>query len=519
MRGRILWVDDEIDLLKPHILYLEEKGYHVEKASNGSDGVSAVEKEHFDLVLLDEMMPGMDGIATLRQIKDERPAVPVIMITKSEEEWLMDEAISEKIADYLTKPVNPSQIFLACKKILEEERILEGKATETYLKDFQEIEARLSTYLSMDDWWDLHVKLVQWQLEMDKRKDLGFDAILDEQLKSANNKFTEFVVDQYLDWIHSEPENRPTLSVDVFQEHVVPPIRDGQKIFLLVIDCFRMDQAMTILPGIHRYFRVNIDYHLCVLPSATPFCRNAIFSGLFLSDIQKNEPDMWSSMMKDEYSLNRFEPELLKKQLRRSGCGNVSFSYDKVNVAKEGRAFHSHLKEYMDRSLIALVVNFVDLLAHHRSESDVLQEMMPDEAGYRSTVRTWFENSWLFDVLKTISDSDHTIILTSDHGSIRVQKGVQVVADRETSTGVRYKYGRNLNCPDKHALVVKHPHDYLLPDMTTGTNYLIAKKDVYFVYPTQYHRYLSLLQNSFQHGGISMEEMLVPVITLTGQKE
>ena len=518
MRGYILWVDDEIDLLKPHILYLEEKGYRVEKASNGRDAVSGIKKKVFDLVLLDEMMPGMDGIETLREIKEFRPEIPVIMITKSEEEWLMDEAISEKIADYLTKPVNPSQIFLTCKRILEEEKILDEKAASTYLKDFQEIETTLSTDLSIDDWWELYRKLVDWQLEMDKRKDLGLSTILEEQLKSTNKKFTQYIVNHYLDWIHSTQDDRPTLSVDVFQKYVRPHLHNGEKVFLLVIDCFRLDQAMTIFPNIQRYFTIETGFHLSILPSATPFSRNAIFSGRFLSDIQTREPALWQSMVESESSMNRYEPVLMEKLLKRLGCGETSFSYFKVNVAKEGKSFLSHLREYMDTSLITLVVNFVDLLTHHRSQSDVLQEMMLDESGYRSTVHTWFENSWLFDVLKSLSQSSYKVVLTSDHGSIRVQKGVRVIADRETSTGVRYKYGRNLNCPEKHAFVVKRPRDYFLPEMMTGTNYLMAKEDIYFVYPTQYRKYINLYQNSFQHGGISMDEMIVPTITLSGKR-
>lgn len=518
MRGRILWVDDEIDLLKPHILYLEEKGYLVEKVSNGRDAVSTIGKQSFDLILLDEMMPGLDGIATLREIKELRPEIPVIMITKNEEEWLMDEAISQKIANYLTKPVNPSQIFLVCKKILEEEKILGEKAASTYLVDFRQIEATLSADLEVNDWWELYLKLVHWQLELDDRKDLGLSTILDEQLKNADRKFTQFVIDHYLDWVHASPQDRPTLSVDVIERYITPSLLDGQKVFMLVIDCFRLDHALTILPDLQRHFNVDTDFHLSILPSATPFSRNAIFSGRFLSEIQAKEPELWKSMMENEGSMNRHEPDLLGKQLRRLGCGNISFGYHKVNVAGEGQIFLHRMKEYMDTQLIALVVNFVDLLTHHRSQSDVLREMMLDESGYRSLVSTWFENSWLFDVLTELSRSPYRVVLTTDHGSIRVQKGVQVVADRETSTGVRYKYGRNLNTPEKHALVVKHPNDYFLPEMTTGTNYLVAKEDSYFVYPTQYRKYMNLFQNSFQHGGISMEELLVPTFSLMGRR-
>ncbi|MFQ6616082.1 MAG: response regulator [Fidelibacterota bacterium] len=514
-RGRILWVDDEIELLKPHILYLEERGYDVNQVTNGRDAVSAVQDTDFDLVLLDEMMPGLDGIATLKEIKEARPTLDVIMITKSEEEWLMDEALAEKITDYLTKPVNPSQVFLACKKTLEGEQIIDEKAASTYLKEFREIETSLSADLTVADWWSLYLKLVQWELELDERKDLGLGPILNGQLKDANRKFVRFVEENYLDWLHSSPDKRPTLSPDILPEVVVPVLKAGEKVFLLVVDCLRLDQALTIVNEVQRFFRVHLDFHISLLPSATPFSRNAIFSARFLSDIQKKEPARWHAMAGSDQSLNRFESDLMTTALSRSGLGSVSAVYSKVNVSSEGTGFLRHLKEYQDTSLIALVVNFVDLLTHRRSESEILLEMMPDEGGYRSTVRTWFENSWLYEMLKTLCDMHRRIILTTDHGSIRVHNGVQIVADRETSAGVRYKYGRNLNCSPKHALVIKRPGDYFLPEMTTGTNYLVAKEDVYFVYPTQYHKYLRLYEGSFQHGGISLEEMLIPLFTLS----
>lgn len=516
-RGQILWVDDEIDLLKPHILYLQERGYDVNQVTNGRDAVSAVQDKDFDLVLLDEMMPGLDGIATLKGIKEARPSLDVIMITKSEEEWLMDEALAEKITDYLTKPVNPSQVFLVCKKTLEGERIIEEKAASTYLKAFKDIETTLAGDLTMDEWWNLYLKLVQWELELDERKDLGLGSILDEQMKDANRKFVRFIENNYLSWLHSSPNDRPTLSLDILPEVIVPALKGGERVFLLVVDCLRLDQALTIIDEVQRFFRVNPGYHLSLLPSATPFSRNAIFSGRFLSDIQKREPEKWRAMAGSDQSMNRFESDLMDKTLSGSGLARASTVYHKVNVSGEGTGFLRHLKEYQDTSLIALVVNFVDLLTHHRSDSEILLEMMPDEAGYRSTVRTWFENSWLYEVLTTLSEMPHKVILTTDHGSIRVHKGVQVVADSQTSTGVRYKYGRNLNCSSKHALVIKRPKDYFLPEMTTGTNYLVAKEDVYFVYPTQYHKYLKLYQGSFQHGGISMQEMLIPLFTLSSR--
>jgi len=515
LRGKILWADDEIELLRSHVLYLRERGIEVFEVTNGQDAIDAVQEDRYDLVLMDQMMPGMDGIATLREIKDILPALPVVLITKNEEEWLMDEAISEKVSGYLTKPVNPSQIFLACKKVLEEEQILGDKATSGYLHDFQEIEAALSTDLDADGWWQLYQKLIQWQLEMDDRKDVGLKPILEEQMANCNMVFTQFITDHYLDWIQTKAAERPTLSTDVVESFVSPHLKDGQKIFLLVIDCLRSDQALTILPEIQRYFDVDVDYHISLIPSATPYSRNGIFSGLTLDEIQTKHPSQWAAMKGDEHSMNREEQTLLRKQLDGLGFRDRSIHYSKVNIAREGKGFLGKLGDIMEIDVISLVVNFMDLLTHHRSHSDLLLEMLPDDAGYRSMVKTWFSNSWLLEVLQMLSESDYRVILTTDHGSIRVKKPVRVAGDRETSSGIRYKYGRNLNCPDKHALVIKDPAKYRLPEMVKGTNYLIAKEDRYFVYPTEYHKYRETLDGSFQHGGISMEEMLVPVLTLT----
>ncbi|MBH31972.1 MAG: response regulator [Candidatus Marinimicrobia bacterium] len=513
-RGKILWVDDEVDLLKPHILYLEEKGYSVEKVTNGRDGLSKIVSEQFDLVLLDQVMPGMDGIAVLRDMKEFDPRLPVIMITKNEEEWLMDEAISEKTAGYLTKPVNPSQIFLACKKILEEDEILEKRAAGAYLEELQEIERLLAEAHDIDDWWNLYYRLVQWQIELESQKEMGLQEKLADQLRFGNRGFVRFVYENYRKWVRAERGERPCLSIDMVKAHLTPLLKQGEKVLFVVVDCLRLDQALAILPVIQRRFQAEIDYHVSVLPTATPFARNAIFSGRYLADIQGDHPELWKKTVATESSMNQAEPEMFGKLLNRLTGRDVNHSYHKVNVAREGQRFLSRMKEYGNHSVIALVVNFVDLLTHHRAESDVLQEIIPDESGYRKLVETWFANSWLSDVFDTAADMDLTVLLTTDHGSIRVKKGIKVAADRETSTGIRYKYGRSLQCSERNALVIKRASDYRLPEMVKGTNYLIAKEDAYFVYPTQYHKYLGQLQDSFQHGGISLEEMLVPTITL-----
>jgi CheY-like chemotaxis protein len=515
LRGKILWADDEIELLRSHVLYLRERGIEVFEVTNGQDAIDAVQEDRYDLVLMDQMMPGMDGIATLREIKTYIRLYRWCSSPRMRKSGLWMKPSLKRCQDISPNRSIPAKYSSPARKCLRKRQILGDKATSGYLHDFQEIEAALSTDLDADGWWQLYRKLIQWQLEMDDRKDVGLKPILEEQMANCNMVFTQFITDHYLDWIQTKAAERPTLSTDVVESFVSPHLKDGQKIFLLVIDCLRSDQALTILPEIQRYFDVDVDYHISLIPSATPYSRNGIFSGLTLDEIQNKHPSQWAAMKGDEHSMNREEQTLLRKHLDGLGFRDRSIHYSKVNVAREGKGFLGKLGDIMEIDVISLVVNFMDLLTHHRSHSDLLLEMLPDDAGYRSMVKTWFSNSWLLEVLQMLSESDYRVILTTDHGSIRVKKPVRVAGDRETSSGIRYKYGRNLNCPDKHALVIKDPAKYRLPEMVKGTNYLIAKEDRYFVYPTEYHKYRETLDGSFQHGGISMEEMLVPVLTLT----
>lgn len=511
--GHILWIDDEIDHLKPHILFLEEKGYQITTATNGQDGVALAEQHPFGLVLLDQFMPGMDGLETLRQLKTVQPALPVIMITKSEEEWLLDEAISEQIAHFLIKPVNPTQIFMACKQILEGDRIREEKATSGYLQAFREIESRLQNSLDPADWWELYNRLVEWQLSFDRHRDTGLGNILAEQVQTVDREFGHYVESHYQDWV--QQEDRPALTVDLCQRFIFPLLEQGQKTCLIVVDGLRQDQLAAIRPEIDPLFDIQLDFALSLLPSATSFSRNAIFAGLFPVEFCHRYPSQKEQMQADSGGLNQLEEQFLSDQLDRNGYAKIRRQYHKIRNAEEGQRFQSHLPEYSGIDLLAVVVNFVDMLAHKRSQSDVLKEMVPDESGYRQVVRTWFENSWFQQALQSLGESGFTVILTSDHGSIRVDRGVLVGADRETSSGIRYKFGRNLNCNPKNALIIRQPADYRLPELVHQTNYLVAKDEVFFLYPNQQHKYQNLLKGSFQHGGISLEEMLVPVATLT----
>tara|TARA_B100000686_G_scaffold353306_1_gene458381 strand:+ start:1536 stop:3092 length:1557 start_codon:yes stop_codon:yes gene_type:complete len=511
-RGQILWVDDEIHHLKPHILYLEEKGYKILKATNGQDALEMVCKSSFELVLLDQSMPGIDGLETLKEIKKINSLLPVIMITKTEDEWLMDEAITVKVAQFLIKPVNPSQIFMACKQVLEKVKLGEEKAAADYLKEFQQIEFRLEESMDENDWWSLYNRLVEWQIKFDEYKDTGLDTILSEQIQTCNREFSYFVELNYKDWVQSE--KRPLMSLDIVKKFVKPSLEKNEKVCLIVVDCMRHDQFQSMMPIFESMFNVNVGYKFSLLPTATPYSRNAIFCGLFPDEMVKKYPEQAQMMASRTSSLNQMEKQFLSNQLKSIDLDHKTLHYHKVWTVDEGNKFFNRIMDYLNRDMLALVINFVDMLAHRSSQTDVLKEMVHDERGYRIAVKSWLEYSWLFQVLKKLSENNFTVILTSDHGSIRVQKDVMVAADKEASTGIRYKYGRNLNTNDRNALVIKNPMEYRLPEFGPQPTYLVAKDDVFFVYPNQVNKYLSKFKNSFQHGGISMEEMMVPVAVM-----
>jgi CheY-like chemotaxis protein len=514
-RGHILWVDDEIHHLKPHILFLEDKGYTLSQVANGQDAIALSEQNDYDLILLDQSMPGMDGLETLSEIKKIRSSMPVIMITKTEDEWLMDEAITGQVEQFLIKPVNPSQIFMACKQTLEQIKLREQKATSDYLKEFQEIDMRLRDDLSADDWWKLYDRLVDWQIKFDKYKDTGLGSILEEQIQTCNREFSHFIESNYENWMKTN--NRPTLSPDIVSKYVQPILERNKKVCLLVVDCMRHDHFKAMMDLLEPFFNIDIDYKFSLLPTATPYSRNAIFSGLYPDEMVKKYPQQARDMEKHASSLNQHEKQFLIDQLKKYGLGNKRVHYHKIWAVEEGKKFQNRIKDYIQQDVLALVVNFVDILAHKSSQMDVLKEMVPDESGYRTAVRSWLEHSWLLQVLKKLSENNFTVIMTSDHGSIRVQHDVMVSADREASSGVRYKFGRNLNTKEKNALVIKEPEKYRLPSFGPQPSYIVAKDDSYFVYPNQAHKYQAKFKNSFQHGGISMEEMMVPVAIMKGR--
>jgi len=517
-KKKLLWVDDEIELLRSHIIFLSEKGYDVDTATNGEDAVSMVRNTNYDLMFLDEMMAGMGGLKTLAKIKEFRPNLPVVMITKSEEESLMNEAIGGKIRDYLTKPVNPSQVLLVCKKILEGKKISSEYAAKDYLQDFNEISRSLMGSLDYNDWINIYLKLVNWSVELDRHPEVGLKQTLSDQFKEANKEFSKFVENNYRHWISNQGNTEvPTLTTEIVEKYVIDDLKqENTSVFLFVLDCLRLDQWMVMEEHLSELFTIKKDYYYSILPTATPYARNSLFSGLYPLDIEKYYPTLWQGNDEDERSMNKYEKELLQLLLDRKRIKlRNDLKYLKIIDPDVGRNFEQNIHSYKTNHFTAVVVNFLDMIAHGRSDSDLLKEIAPDESAFRSLTNSWFTHSSLLSTLRTLSGFKNIkIILTTDHGSIRSLRGAKVLGDREASTNLRFKYGRNLKADEKHAVYIKNSMEYKLPKRGVTINYIIAKEDYYFVYPTDYHKYLSYYKDTFQHGGISMEEMILPVVTM-----
>lgn len=442
-KKKILWADDEIDLLQPHIIFLESKGYEVDSVTNGDDAIARVSNNDYHIVLLDEMMSGKDGLATLEEIKAISPHLPVIMITKSEEESLMEDAIGQKIDDYLTKPVNPSQILMACKKILDSKTITTEKLSRKYAEELYQLSAQLLNPLDYNDWIDLNIKLYDLDLDLDSSSQPEFKQLLSDQRRECNNEFGKYIERKYSNWVWQK-ENSPTLSVDLVKKYVVPHLKKKEKVVFLVIDCLRLDQWFTLEPYFYDYFNITRNYYYSILPTATPFSRNAIFSGLFPEEIERKYPEVWSSEGDDESSLNKNEKELLEQNLLKNGIRlEKGLKYFKLINNEDAKNLEKNYNTLLDTQLLAIVLNFVDVLAHSRSDLPILKEIAPDESAFRSLTRSWFEHSIIYTILKELSKTDYTVYITTDHGSVRGLRGTKVIGDRETSTNLRYKYGRS----------------------------------------------------------------------------
>ncbi|MBN98092.1 MAG: response regulator [Gemmatimonadetes bacterium] len=507
---KVLWADDEIDLLRSHHIFLHEKGFEVTPVSNGEDAIAMIQQQSFDIVLLDEMMPGIDGLSTLEQIKQLNANIPVIMITKNEEEHLMNEAIGRRIDDYLTKPVNPSQIFMACKKILDSRQIRQSQAGHAYVSRASQIRAWLSEEISWKTWVEIHQLLCEWDIEISHLGDKSLYQMIEDQKKECNQEFSRFIEQNYPTWVDSEDDS-PPLSVDVVGEFVHPYLESGRQVFFIVVDCLRLDHWMIMEPLLAEFFDIKRSYHYSILPTATPYSRNAIFSGLFPSEIERKYGDIWSAAQ-DEQSLNRNEHQYIDDQLVELGFKPSAGShYVKVLNANEGHNLTRKVATLDKVPLVSVVYNFLDMLMHGRSHSALLREIAPDEGAFRSLVHSWFVHSSLFAALQQIARTGAVAVLTTDHGSVRGTRAAVVHGDRETSTNLRYKYGKNLRSDNKEALFISAPQQYGLPRSGLGANFIIAKEDFYFVYPTNFNEYQRQYRDSFQHGGISLEEMVLPV--------
>lgn len=509
----ILWVDDEIDLLKSQIVFLEKRGYKLRTASTGVDAVKLVASENFDLVLLDQMMPGMDGLSTLVKIKEIKPFVPVVMVTKVEEEDLIDEALRKNIDDFLLKPVNPVQIISVARRILESRQIRREELTRKYTEDFNEIEKIRAEAQRWSDWIEIHVRLSEWDVLLDEIGDEGLVQSHLDQRRQCNIEFSSYIERAYPEWLRGN--DAPVLSVDLIARFVIPHLIKRRKVYFIVIDCLRLDQWLAIEPLLVDLYEIKRDYYYSILPTATPYARNAIFAGLFPGQIARRYPDYWDETAPEETGKNRFERQLLEEQIKRLGIKPaLKTKYIKVYDPEDAIQARKQVPTLRNVELVAMVFNFVDIVAHTRSESVVLKEMLPTESAYRSFTKTWFFHSVLFEILKMVRGEDAVVVVTTDHGSVLSRRSAVVLGDRETSPNVRYKFGNNLNCDARHAIKIKDPEEYMLPRGGLNKNYIIAKEDYYFVYPTNLHEYERYYKDTFQHGGVSMEEMILPCITM-----
>ncbi len=511
MQGKILWADDEIELLKPHILFLESKGYQVDAVNNGMDAVEKSNESHYDIVFLDENMPGISGLEALSRIKEVKPYVPVVMITKSEEEYIMEEAIGSKIADYLIKPVNPNQILLSIKKNLDQSKLVSQKTNSNYQQEFRQLGMQLSGRMDADEWIEMYRKLVFWELELDKIEDRGMREILEMQKKEANNLFTRFVENNYADWLNS-PEDAPEMIHHLMKDRIAPMI-GKEKVFVLVIDNLRFDQWKVLQPVFSKYFAITEeDVVFSILPTATHYARNAFFAGLLPSEIAKRFPNLWKNE-EDDGGKNMHEKDFLEANLKRLGK-NVKWSYNKITNFEAGKKLGDNFNQLKENDVNFIVYNFVDMLSHARTEMEVIRELADNEAAYRSITVSWFDHSPLHDVVKKIAESGAKLIVTTDHGTVRVTNPVKIVGERNTNTNLRYKVGRGLSYNEKEVFVVKNPQDVFLPSTKMGSEFVFAGGSDFFVYPNNYNHFVNYYGSTFQHGGISLEEVLIPFVIM-----
>ena len=506
---QILWVDDEIDLLKPHILFLEQKGYNLTSCTNGADAIELVKKSNFDIIFLDENMPGINGLETLSEIKQLQSNLPVVMITKSEEEYIMEEAIGSKIADYLIKPVNPNQILLSLKKNLDHSRLISEKTTSNYQQEFRKISMDLMSVNSHEDWVELYKKLVHWELELENINDSSMLEILESQKSEANNLFYKFIKKNYQEYLTSS--NQPTFSHTMFKNYVVPNLSSDQGVLWIVIDNLRYDQYRMLEPLINNYYKKEEEYsYFSILPTATQYARNSIFSGLMPSEMEKKHPKLWKNDT-DEGGKNMFENEFLRHQINRLNL-SINHEYYKITSLKDGKELATNYNGTKQNDLTVLVYNFVDMLSHAKTEMEVIKELAGDDKAYRSLTVSWFKNSPLFEIIKKAQQLNQKLIITTDHGTINCKNPTKIIGDRNISSNLRYKTGKSISYSEKDVFAVKNPKDIFLPSISFNSPFIFAKEDLFFAYPNNYNHFVNYYKNTYQHGGVSLEEMIIPCV-------
>ena len=511
MAYKLLWADDEIELLNAHIIFLQGKGYEVTKVTNGPDAIEACKDEAFDLILLDENMPGLTGLETLTRIKQMHPTTPVVMVTKSEEEDIMEQAIGSKIADYLIKPVNPNQILLTLKKNIHSKEIVAEKANSAYQQNFGKLAMQISDARTIEEWQEVYRNIVYWELQLESA-DTQMHEMLKSQKEDADKMFGRFIKKNYLDWMASPREERPMMSNDLFRDRIFPLLDNGEKVFMIIIDNFRYDQWRVLADEIGGDFVIEEELYTSILPTATQYARNAIFSGLMPKQIKEMFPDLWVDE-EDEEGKNQNEEELIGTQIARYRRKD-SFSYGKVLTSAAADKYMDTINSLAKNDLNVLVINFIDMLSHARTESLMVRELAANEAAYRSITQSWLRHSAIKRLFSYLADNKYTVVITTDHGSIQVDTPTKIIGDKNTNTNLRYKLGKSLNCSSKDVFEIKEPAKAFLPAPNLSTSYIFATGSDFFAYPNNYNYYVQYYKDTFQHGGISMEEMLVPLIKL-----
>lgn len=512
---RILWADDEVELLKPHILFLKNKGYEVDTVTNGVDAIEQIGRRDYDLVFLDENMPGISGLEALRKIKTLKTELPVVMITKNEAEHIMEDAIGGKIEDYLIKPVNPHQILLSVKKIMDNKRLIKEKVARDYQQDFREITMALMESPDFDQWKELYRKLVYWELEMHSGEETGMEEVLQTQKDEANREFSKYIEQHYVKFVRAESDEAPLLSHELMEEWVFPQI-ESEPVFFFLLDNLRWDQWKMISQVLQESYRVQLeDMYLSILPTTTQYCRNALFAGMMPLDIERHFPKWWSND-EDEGGKNLHEEDLLRHLIDRSKAG-MKWSYTKVLNLEQGKELVQQVPNLMQNDFNVVVYNFVDNLSHARTDYKIMRELAEDEAAYRSLTLSWFEHSPLLDALKRLAEQKVKIIITTDHGSVRVNNPIKIIGDKKTTANLRYKTGRNLNVNAKEVFEIRDPEKIFLPRQHLTSSFAFCKENDFFVYPNNLNHYAKYYKDTLQHGGISMEEMLVPFAVLNSK--